>query len=491
MEPRNSAPLGGQRRRRKGGNLNEHYAFADHRIFAAPGAADGRALLFGADHASLFTVDQSTHEVIDRWRENATIDLKEASPPDRAVLEALRDAQVLVPSAWLRRPAPAPVDPAAIPLGTLVLEAAQACNLRCAYCYAGGGSYGGAARLMSPELARRAARFLVEASGDRERVTLVLFGGEPLLNLPAISAAVLEGESAARAFGKKLVVSLTTNGTRFTPEVLDFLREHAISISVSIDGPPDLHDANRRYPGANGGGTYADIVAGLNLVRGHLPRPPAARVTLTPNQWGRVPEVFDHVRNLGFLEVGIAPASPVSAKLLPTPEQDEALFAGFSQLAAQFAHEAEEGRLLPFSNLLDLLARLHQGQVKETPCGAGLGYLALDAEGRFFLCHRLAGVDRFCVGDLDNGIDHDMIRACLAAQAAPRRDACRACWARSLCAGGCHHDNHLRESELGLAPGGSCDFIRRWLELGIRVYAGLARNPDNPVLAFLARRAEG
>lgn len=471
--------------------MNERYAFADHRIFAASAAKDARELLFGSDQASLFALDASTREVIDRWRARAEIDLRDVPMPDREVLEALRDAQVLVPSAWLRRPAQAPIDPQAIPLGTLVLEAAQACNLRCAYCYAGGGSYGGAARLMDPELARRAARFLVEASGDRDSVTLVLFGGEPLLNPDALEAAVLEGEAAAREHGKKFVVSLTTNGTRFTPEVLDFLSEHPVSISVSIDGPPDLHDANRRYPGAKGGGSYDDIVAGLKLLRARLPRPPAARVTLTPDQWERIPEVFDHLLGLGFLEVGIAPASPISAQLLSTPQQDEALFAGFSQIAARFVQDAQRGRVLPFSNLLDLLARLHLGQVKGAPCGAGLGYLALDAEGRFFLCHRLAGVDRFRVGDLDTGIDHASIRACLAQQAAPRQAACSACWARSLCAGGCHHDNHLRENELGLAPGASCDFIRRWLELGIRVYADLCHDPDDPMLAFLARRANG
>jgi uncharacterized protein len=471
--------------------MNESYAFADHRILAPLGAADGRAILFGADHASLFAVDRSTRDVIDRWRTCSSVDLREAQLPDREVLEALRDAHLLVPSARLRQPASAPIDPAAIPLGTLVLEVAQACNLRCAYCYAAGGAYGGAARVMPPELARRAARYLVESSGERDSVTLVLFGGEPLLNLPALKAAVLEGEAAARASGKKLVVSLTTNGTRFTREVLDFLREHPMSISISIDGPPDLHDANRRYPGANGGGTYADVVAGLNLLRSCMPRPPAARVTLAPDQWGRVPEVFDHLLDLGFLEVGIAPASPISAEFLPTPEQDEALFAGFSLLAQRFAREAGEGRLLPFSNLLDLLGKLHLGQVKSAPCGAGLGYLALDAEGRFFLCHRLAGVERFCVGDLEAGIDHARIRACLSEQAAPRRAACRACWARSVCAGGCHHENHVRENELGLAPGSSCEFIRRWLEVGIRVYADLSDRPDNHMLAFLGQRANG
>jgi uncharacterized protein len=469
------------------------YTWADYRIFEPGAAADGKSLLFGADQASLFALDDATRDVLSRWRSKDAIVLRDIPRADREVLEALRDAQVLLPSAPLphRAPPRPTIDPAGIPLATLVLEVAQSCNLRCSYCYAGGGAYGGTPRLMRPELARRAARHLVESSGDRSEVTLVLFGGEPLLNLAALKAAVTEAEAAAGAAGKKLTVSLTTNGTRFTPDALEFLRRHRIGVSVSIDGPPEVHDANRRYAHKNGGGTYADVVAGVKLLRAHGCRPPAARVTLTPEQWARAPEVFEHVLGLGFLEVGIAPASPVTVNLLPTPEQDESLFAGFALLAGRFAHEAALGRVLPFSNLLDLLARLHLGQVKSAPCGAGLGYLAMDAEGRFFLCHRFAGVDRFGVGDLDSGVDHAKIGACLAAQAAPRAKACGECWARSLCAGGCHYENNLREVELGLPPGGSCAFIRRWLELGIRVYGELCQAPDNPVLAFLGRRAEG
>lgn len=470
--------------------MSQTYAWADHRIFETEGVPGGRPLLYGADHASLFALDPSTRDVLARWGSQDTIVLRDVPAGDREALDALRDARVLVP-AQLRQRTPLPaIDPAAIPLGTLVLEIAQTCNLRCAYCYAGGGSYGGEARVMPPELARRAARFLVESSGDRESVTLVLFGGEPLLNLAALKAAVTEAEGAAQAAGKDLVVSLTTNGTRFTPAALEFLRAHRIDVSISIDGPADVHDANRRYSRTNGAGTYADVVAGLKMLRAHGLRPPAARVTLTPDQWARIPDVFGHLLGLGFVEVGIAPASPVTVELLPTPEQEETLFEGFSLLAERFASEAALGRVLPFSNLLDVLARLHTGQAKTAPCGAGLGYVAMDAEGCFFLCHRLAGMERFAIGDLDAGVNYAKIRACLAAQAAPRTDACSACWARSLCAGGCHYENDLREAQLGLPAGGSCAFIRRWLELGIRVYADLSRDPDNPVLAFLNKRAQ-
>jgi len=466
--------------------VTEAYGWAGHRVF--PGRQGGGALLFGEEHAGLFAIDEEVRRVLDRWRGREAVALDDAPPADREALEALRDARILVPLGRRPRAARGPLDPAGLPLATLVLEVAQACNLRCAYCYAGGGSYGGSARLVDPEKARRAARFLVDASGDRKAVTLVLFGGEPLLHMPAVVAAVEEAERAAAAAGKKVAFSLTTNGTRFTPEALRFLREHRVSVSVSIDGPPELHDRNRRY--ASGGGTYADVVAGLALFRAHAARLPAARVTLVPSQWSRVPEVFQHLLDLGFSEVGIAPASPVTADLLPTAAEEEALLAGFALLAERFLEGAREGRILPFANVLDLLARLHRGDPREVACGAGLGYVAMDADGRFFLCHRLAGEERFCLGDLDAGLDASRARACLSDLAVPRREDCGRCWARSLCAGGCHYENHLREEKLGRAAGGSCDFIRAWLELGIRTYASLRREPHPKVLAVLDRRAE-
>jgi uncharacterized protein len=465
--------------------VTEAYAWADHRLFERPDGSG--ALLFGAEQASLFSVEEETRRVLSRWRSRDAVVLEDAAPAEREVLEALRDARLLVPARG-RSPCALPArDTATVPLATLVLEVAQACNLRCAYCYAGGGSYGGPVRLLDPDKARRAARHLVEASGEREAVTLVLFGGEPLLNLPAMRAAVEEVEAAAARAGKKAHVSLTTNGTCLTPDALAFLREHRVSVSLSIDGPPDVHDENRRY--ASGSGTYRDVVEGLTRLRAHTGRAPAARVTLTPAQWSRVPEVFDHLVGLGCCEVGIAPASPVRAELLPTKEQEEALLQGFSALARRFVDEARQGRVLRFSNMIDLVAKLHQGQTRELPCGAGLGYVALDADGKFFLCHRLAGEEAFCLGDLDGGVDQVRARRCLSELAAPRRDSCASCWARSLCAGGCHYENHLRENRLGLPAGTSCDFILRWLELGIQVYASLRRAPKD-VFAFLERRAD-
>ncbi len=461
--------------------MNTALTWADHRIVDG----EGGAVVYGVEDVSLFSLGQEARDVLARWRLVEPLVVENAPEPDRSVLEGFRTARLLIPAGTGRRMPR--VEPGTVPLSTLVLEVAQSCNLRCTYCYADGGTYGGPVRLLSPETARRAARFLVATSGDQEEVTLVLFGGEPLLNLPAIRAAVEEAEARAVDRGKQVRFSLTTNGTLLSRENVAFLRAHRVSVSVSLDGPPDIHDANR--PGPDGRGSYHRAVAGLALLLDDAAGPVAARVTLPPPQWSRVPEVFDHLAGLGVHEVGIAPASPTRPDLLPTPRQEDQLLEGFSEMARRFRTAARAGQVLPFSNLLDLLARIHVGAARVAPCGAGLGYLAADTEGRLFLCHRLVGDDGFRAGSLDQGVQPGRVRACLDALAAPRQEACTACWARSLCRGGCHYDNHQRENVLGLSPGGNCRFIRRWIQLGLEVYGDLQREETRWLLSRLGTRA--
>lgn len=459
------------------------HLWAEHKVFAA---GDG-AILFGVDHASLFFIDGETRQLLQRLGDRQSLDFNETDPEDREILAGLRSARFLLTEAEANRPAPELPQPDGIPLATMVLEVSQDCNLRCTYCYAEGGAYGGERRLLSPQMARKAVRLLLQEADDRETVTLVLFGGEPLLNMAAVEAAVDEAARGGTAAGKKAQISLTTNGTLLNPEVISFLQQNQVSVSVSLDGPPDLHDANR--PDISGQGSYARILPKLQGLLQNSPAPVAARVTLTPDQWGRIEEVFDHLLGIGFHEVGISPASPITSELLPDAAQEGTLLDGFASMTRRFRAAAEQGRILPFSNILDLLGRLHLGQTKSVACGAGFGYLAVDAEGTFFPCHRLAGEESFRVGDLDGGADMEKIRASLATLTEGKAELCASCWARTLCTGGCHYENHLRENKLGLPPGTSCHFIRSWLQLGIELYADLRRTGADRLLARLEKRA--
>lgn len=441
-------------------------SWADHRVFES----SGEPFLFAVEDASLFALTREARETLGRWRASEFIELDKIPAPDREILQGLRDVRLLRPTTRQRDPAPRP-EPGAVPLSTLVLEVAQDCNLRCTYCYAEGGTYGAAPCHLSEDTARRAVRYLLNHSDDSGHVTLIFFGGEPLLNMPAVSAATREAISSGEKLGKKIHFSLTTNGTLLDHNVVDFLHENRVSVAVSLDGPQDIHDHNR--PDAHGKGTYAGIVSRLGMLLKDSPVPVAARVTLAPDQWHQVVEVFDHLTGLGLHEVGIAPVSPVTRALLPSFAEESALLAGFAELAGRFVAHARKGRIMPFSNILDLLARLHLGHTKPVSCGAGFGYMAVDAKGRLFPCHRLSGETDFCIGKLDGGTDRSRIRSCMDALNSDREESCSHCWARTLCAGGCHYENHLRENHLGLPRGTSCRFIRSWLDLGMKTYAEL------------------
>ncbi len=456
--------------------------WTDHQLF---GVKDG-AILFGVDQGSLFFIDELTRDVLSRWTNRGTLELDDVPHGDREILEGLREARFLAPSGARHRLAAPAFDIAAIPLSTMVLEVAQDCNLACTYCYAEGGSYGRPVRLLEPETARQAVRKLIDDSGDKETVTLVIFGGEPLLNMAAVAAAVQEAQNFSRERGKRVFVSLTTNGTLLNPEIIEFLHTNRIAVAVSLDGPVDLHDANR--PDLNGYGSYTTITGNLKGLLQGATAAVAARVTLTPDQWSRIEEVFFHLLELGFHEVGIAPVSPVRRDLLPDGEQEEALLQGFTALSRVFLKAAQANRLLPFTNLIDLLARLHLGQTKSVSCGAGYGYLAVDTEGDLYVCHRLVGEESFRVGTLDQGADPAEIRRALDSVTCGKQEMCSSCWARTLCSGGCHYENHLRENQLGLPPGGSCDFICRWFQLGIEVYAELKRSGADEFLQRLGKR---
>lgn len=441
-------------------------SWTDHRVFTG----SGDPLLFAVEEASLFSLTPQAHETLLKWRTSDVINIEQTPLADQEILQGLCDAQVLLPALRQKFYHPRP-EPGQVPLSTLVLEVAQDCNLRCTYCYAEAGTYGAAPCLLDTEKARQAVRHLLDNSGDQQHVTLIFFGGEPLLNMPAIRAATSEAIAYGDKIGKQVHFSITTNGTLLDQEIVTFLHANRVAVAVSMDGPAHIHDANR--PDEMGNGSYAEIVPRLEMLLKNSPVPVAARVTLAPDQWHAVGEVFDHLISLGFHEVGIAPVSPVSKTLLPTDTQEKALLNGFEQLANRFVKAARKEQVMPFSNILDLLGRVHLGQARPISCGAGFGYMAVDAKGDFFPCHRLTGQADFYAGSLGDGINPENISACLGSLNKDRSSSCSKCWARTLCAGGCHYENHLRENQLGLPRGSSCKFIRGWLNLGIKTYAEL------------------
>ena len=372
------------------------------------------------------------------------------------------------------------LDLEAEPLVTLVFNVNTGCNLSCTYCYKEDLTTPARGERLDPATARRGVDFLLRAAGERERIQLAFFGGEPLTNLPLIRSVVDYAEERAAQCGKVADFSLTTNATLMTDPVADYLDAHRFGITVSMDGPEDVHDRHRKT--RDGRGSYALVArrAGALLAR-YRSRPIGARVTLTRGA-SDVVGIHRHLRDeLGFAEVGFGPVSAASDAEFGLDTADMAtVFAGFRDLGEDYVAAALENRNNGFANLHQILTDLHGGTAKALPCGAGVGLLALDSEGALHPCHRFTGSALAPLGDVTNGIDRVRQRELLGgAMEQRRRGPCGSCQIRRLCAGGCYHEAYTRYGDPREPTLHYCDLLRDWVDFGIGVYARIRLgNPD-------------
>ena len=372
------------------------------------------------------------------------------------------------------------------PQRSLVLNVANDCNLGCTYCFASQGDYGAPRRFMSQETAKESVDFLLQNSGDHPTVTLVFFGGEPLMNFRLISETVAYATRAGELVGKRVDFSMTTNATYLTPEIIHFLRDHRVGVAVSIDGPKKFHDLRRTYK--NGMGSYDMIEPRImNLLREHKTRPVAARVTLTHGVTA-VSEIFDHLTGMGFDEVGFAPVtSSDDDNYALTPEEFWQVLEEFGKLTANYVDGVSSTERPRFSNLTNLLADLHQGVIKAYPCGAGLGLLGVGSTGKLYLCHRFLESDEHQVGTLATGVDRARQAEFMAATHLSAKPPCQICWVRNICSGGCHHEGYKRYGTLGHATIHRCEWIRAWINMGLHAYVEIMEKSP----AFLDRLEKG
>lgn len=454
-----------------------------HRFRAA-----GREFAYLAPSAAVFELDATAA---------AIADLLDEAPRERAEIAGAlggRDVDGTIEELWkvhaLRLeglpapPAPKQTPAADFPLTTLVLNITNQCNLSCTYCYEYGEDKivdtenGRQPKFMSEETARESVDFLLRQSGANRSAHLTFFGGETLLNFPVVKSTIDYARRRAAEAGKEIDFSLTTNATLLRPEVIEFLAENRVGVTISIDGPKETQDQFRVFK--SGAGSY-DIVAPKvkELLRRHTSRPIGARVTLTSKTLDIV-RIFRHLREeVGFWEVGFAPVTTSAAREYAIDGSGyERMLGAFEELAWEFRDCALAGRHHGFSNVRDTVEEIHKGMSKAYPCGAGLGLMGVATDGDVALCHRFAGSDSHKLGTVRGGIDSLVQIGFLDKHHIDHKTDCSRCWARPLCAGGCYHEAHTRYGDTARANLHYCDWIRSWTDICLRVYGEIAaRNP--------------
>ena len=361
----------------------------------------------------------------------------------------------------------------------MCLHIAHDCNLKCKYCFASQGDFGGAKSIMSFEVGKKALEYLVDNSGSRKNLEVDFFGGEPLMNFEVVKQLVEYGNELAKEKGKNFRFTITTNGVLLDDEIIDYVNEHMHNVVLSLDGRKSINDDMR--PTLNDKGSYDIIVPKFQkLIEKRKDKYYYVRGTFTRDNMDFSKDVL-HFKDLGFDLTSVEPV--VGDESNPYALRDEDLpkiLDEYEKLAVEYSKMRVNNE--PF-RFFHFMVDLSQGPCvikRMTGCGAGNEYLAITPEGDIYPCHQFVGQEEFKMGnvmadkvELPKEMQETFKEAHIYA-----KDECSKCWAKFYCSGGCHanafnfNNDILKPYDLG------CQMQRKRLECALMVEASVMMKQD-------------
>jgi uncharacterized protein len=328
------------------------------------------------------------------------------------------------------------------------------CNQTCVYCHSSRADMSRSETDMTPETAEKTVDLCLCSTAPR--ITIEFQGGEPLANFPVVRHIIEYAKQKNRAYGKELEFTLVSNLSLMTDELLDYLVRERVQICTSIDGPAVLHDKQRLLPGASAYGAaerwireinrrYAE--AGLDPVLYHV----EALLTVTRAALERPTEIVDTYFGLGCRAIFLRPLDPFgfAQKTASTIEYERRSYLDFYAKALDHVIELNKRG----EQLLERFASIFLTKILtdddpnfldiRSPCGAGIGQLAYNYDGKVFTCDEgrmlhHAGDDTFELGHVEKTryrelITHDTVRSLIVASNLDAQPDCVNCVYNPYC----------------------------------------------------------
>lgn len=416
-------------------------------------------ILIDINTDSIHQIDDLTFKLLSDLKEEKEIDLSNQEIKEvLAEIRELKEEGILFSEAGELEDYEPPEEPI---IKAMCLHIAHDCNLRCPYCFADQGPYGGDRALMSFETGKAALELLFKESKGRKNLNIDFFGGEPLMNFQVVKDLVLYIEKRTSELGKVAELTLTTNALLLDKEKGDFLKEHKISVVLSLDGRPQVQD-KMRYT-ANHKGSYHIVAENIKNFIADGYKNYIVRGTFTRENTDFL-EDLKHLSSLGLKNLSLEPVTGPEGSFYTIREEDlPAILEEYEKLTDYVEENAD-------FNFFHFNVDIYKGPClpkRISACGAGHEYLAVSPQGDLYPCHQFVGIKDFYLGNVSDGIVNREIGKKLQKANVFNKEECIECWARFYCSGGCHASNWHERGDFHKVYQKGCAMQKKRLESAI------------------------
>ena len=362
------------------------------------------------------------------------------------------------------------------------------CNETCVYCHASRADMDAVHTDMTRETASTVVDQIFRTTNPN--VTIEFQGGEPLVAFETIKHLIEYALAKNKTAGKRLEFTMVSNLSLMDEEKLQFLLKHKVQICTSIDGPEHLHDKQRKLPGLSAHKAATYWIKRINDAYAELGLDPTlyhveALLTTTAETLERWREVVDTYVALGCRALFLRPVDPFgfAERTGPRIEYPRAEYLKFYRQAVDYMLELNRNGVQILERFAAIfLTKILGGQDPNfldvrNPCGAGIGQIAYNYDGKVFTCdegrmlHEM-GDSTFLIGDVRQNsyrelVGHETVRALAIASNLDAQPDCVNCAYNPYC-GVCPVHNHktqgtlfgrMRESTLCAVHKGIQDYL--------------------------------
>jgi len=310
--------------------------------------------------------------------------------------------------------------------GLHIVVVSLRCDHKCVYCQASRQDQQAAGYDMDIATAEKTCDFILQSPAPR--ICVEFQGGEPLINFPVIRHIIRYMQEHKKS--KKIIFSLVTNLNLMDDGKLNFLMDNRVSICTSLDGPAPVHNRYRILPG---GDSFRTTVHWIKRIIAENRKKEAgnekfnrinALLTASGESQLHYREIIDLYCALGLDAIHLRPVNPFGygkklgdAKLF-SAEEFIAFYSNSLDYILELNRQGSAFYEKTAQLILEKIILLRDPGFLDmrSPCGAGIGQLAYNYDGRIFTCDEgrmvsATGDDLFQLGNVNDDTYDTVIRS--------------------------------------------------------------------------------
>ena len=256
------------------------------------------------------------------------------------------------------------------------------------------------------------------------------------------------------------------------------MEKYNFNIMISIDGNKERHNKYRCFK--NGVGSYDAVIKAISLIQNKALL--NARITITDVNLS----IYDYIGTI--LDLGIKRIT-FTVDYNITDDNFILYIDAIKKLSNKYLTDIKNGSFYELTNFTKILSLVIFHNKCKAHCNAGISYITMSADGKYYLCPRFFGISKFCMGDTNKTLMQyrQSLNTKQKNSAADRSFNCKKCCFVFICGGVCMHHAYVSTKNIFGNVLRECEERKTIIKSALNLLCSLSISERREFLLFLTK----